>query len=135
MYPENYYYGVTCMPGAKNNPSPDNSVYVFTASFQGEGQQISNLAHELYGHAYFFELSKSTGLNPNHTFGVIGTGVEYDEVLGNLSYNIYGETNQPLVNQINAAVTEALFNYEKNWKQLFVHYCNLYTYASCIYSE
>lgn len=52
--PNSFFYGVTQMPGAENNPSPDSDVHVISASFLNERQRISNVAHELLGHAYFF---------------------------------------------------------------------------------
>ncbi len=115
--PDNYYYGVTCMPDAKENPSPNNSVYIFTASFLSEKEKVSNTAHELYGHAYFYEMSRTNpAINPNHTRGVVGTISEYYEGIGYIEGNIYGPTNTALENQINKVVTTALKNYEKYWK-------------------
>jgi hypothetical protein len=45
-------YGVTLIPGAKSDPSPDNNVYIITSSNLSEKSQAENTAHEGYGHAY-----------------------------------------------------------------------------------
>lgn len=84
-----------------------------TASFLNEEKQVTNTAHELYGHAYFYELSKTSDVNPNHTLGVVGTGTTFVEGYGNLEYNIYGETNLKLMEQINNATYEANRNFKK----------------------
>ena len=112
--PNNYSYGVTNMPGAEYDPSPDNNVYVFTASFLDEKTQARNTAHEAYAHAYFFELSKSDpSINPNHTKGVVGTGYEYDPYLKrNEAYLIFGNTNTKLEDQIKNVEQQAIKNYE-----------------------
>ena len=112
--PSNFSYGVTNMPGMENNPSPNNNVYIYTASFLDEKKQASNTAHEGYGHAYFYELSKSDPtLNPNHTKGVVGTGSEYDsELKMDVPYFIFGNTNTRLEEQINRVERQAIKNYE-----------------------
>ena len=108
----NFYYGVTLMPSASNNPSPDSNVYVFTASFLSEEKKVANAAHELYGHAYFYELKKQgLNVNPNHTRAIIGYGTEKDSLLGELQYPIYGNTNQLLEETIEKMVKESLENY------------------------
>ena len=47
-YPNNYLYGITNLPNAENDPSPDENVYIFTASFLDERTQARNTAHEGY---------------------------------------------------------------------------------------
>ncbi|MFV0505156.1 MAG: RHS repeat-associated core domain-containing protein [Bacteroidales bacterium] len=96
--PENFSYGITMMPNAENDPSPDDNVYIFTASFLSEEKQTSNTAHEGYEHAYFYELSKSDpSINPNHTKGVVGEFSEYDpEFKQNVVGFIFGDTNTRL---------------------------------------
>ncbi|MCL1867702.1 MAG: hypothetical protein FWF72_01970, partial [Paludibacter sp.] len=113
-YPNNFYYGVTNMPNAEYDPSPNANVYIFTASFLNEKKQASNTAHEGYGHAYFFELSKSNpSINPNHTKGVVGTVLEYDlYVKMNVPSFIFGQTNTALENQIKTVEQQAIKNYE-----------------------
>jgi RHS repeat-associated protein len=112
--PTNFAYGVTNLPGAENDPSPNGNVYIFTASFLDEKTQTRNTAHEGYGHAYFFELSKSNpSINPNHTKSVVGSGSEYDpEFKMDVPYFIFGQTNTALENQIKAVEQQAIKNYE-----------------------
>jgi len=112
--PNNFSYGVTNMPGMEHDPSPNNNVYIFTASFLDEKTQTRNTAHEGYGHAYFFELSKNNpSINPNHTKGIVGTGVEYDpDLKKNVPYFIFGQTNTALENQIKMVEKQAIKNYE-----------------------
>ena len=113
--PNNFSYGVTNLPGAENDPSPDNNVYIYTASFLDEKIQARNTAHEGYGHAYFFELKKSDeSINPSHTKGVVGTGSEYDSYTKkNVPYFIFGNTNKKLEEQIKKVEQQAIENYEE----------------------
>jgi len=116
--PKNYSYGVTMMPGAENDPSPDNNVYIFTAEFLSEKKQVSNTAHEGYAHAYFYELSKSdSSIEPSHTYGIIKTVLEYDsESKKNSPSFIFGKTNIKLEERIKVVEFQAITNYEKNKK-------------------
>lgn len=113
---DNFSYGVTNMPGMDNNPSPDDNVYIFTASFLRKKKQVTNIAHEGYGHAYFYELSKKDpSINPNHTRGVVGEGKEYDSELKEyVPYFIFGKgkTNHKLEEQIRKVEQQAIKNYE-----------------------
>jgi RHS repeat-associated protein len=114
-YPNNYSYGVTNLPGAENDPSPNENVYIFTASFLDERIQARNTAHEGYGHAYFYELSKKDpSINPNHTRGKIGVQKEYDpEFKMELVIPIFGKTNIKLEQQISIVEQQALKNYDE----------------------
>ena len=116
-YPNNYLYGITNLPNAENDPSPDENVYIFTASFLDERTQARNTAHEGYGHAYFYELSKKDpSINPNHTRGKIGIQKEYDsELKMEIEFPVFGKTNIRLERQISTVEQQALKNYdEKN---------------------
>ena len=116
-YPNNYLYGITNLPNAENDPSPDENVYIFTASFLDERTQARNTAHEGYGHAYFYELSKKDpSINPNHTLGKIGIQKEYDsELKMEIEFPVFGKTNIRLERQISTVEQQALKNYdEKN---------------------
>ena len=116
-YPNNYLYGITNLPNAENDPSPDENVYIFTASFLDERTQARNTAHEGYGHAYFYELSKKDpSINPNHTRGKIGIQKEYDsELKMEIEFPVFGKTNTRLERQISTVEQQALKNYdEKN---------------------
>ena len=109
---QNYFYGITYIPNAERYPSPDNDVYIFTASFLDERRQVKNTAHEGYGHAYFYELSrKDSSYNPFHTRDVVdNTEVEYE---GNKYFvPVFGLSNTKLEEQIKNVETEAIFNYE-----------------------
>ncbi|GEM_PF-1136831 len=112
--PDNYSYGVTNMSGMEHDPSPNENVYIYTASFLDEKAQARNTAHEGYGHAYFFELRKNNpSINPNHTKGVVDTGVEYDpDLKANVTFFIFGQTNTALENQIKKVEKQAIKNYE-----------------------
>ena len=113
--PDNYRYGVTFLPGAENSPSPDENVYIYTASFLDEKKQACNTAHEAYGHAYFYELSKSNPIyNPYHTRGVVGNQIEHDPVFGDYEVPIFGQTNKLLEEQIKKVEQETIDNYEKS---------------------
>ena len=116
-YPNNYLYGITNLPNAENDPSPDENVYIFTASFLDERTQARNTAHEGYGHAYFYELSKKDpSINPNHTRGKIGIQKEYDsELKMEIEFPVFGKTNTRLERQISTVEQQVLKNYdEKN---------------------
>ena len=52
----NEYKGITELPGALLNASPNQNVYVKTSLLLDDFQQVKNTAHELFGHAYFYEL-------------------------------------------------------------------------------
>ncbi len=113
--PDNYRYGVTLLPGAENSPSPDEDVYIYTASFLSDKMQARNTAHEAYGHAYFYELSKLNPVyNPNHTRGVTGYATENDPVFGSYIVPILGQTNSLLEEQIKKVEQEAINNYENS---------------------
>ena len=112
--PQNYSYGVTNLPGAENNPSIDENVYIYTASFLDERKQARNTAHEGYGHAYFYELSKTdSSINPNHTFGRVGVHKEYDSYFKmEIETPIFGKNNTRLEEQIKIVEQQALKNYD-----------------------
>ena len=115
--PDNFYYGSTYFPGAVNNPSPDENVYIFTASFLNARTQTRNTAHEGYAHGYFYELSKTDkSINPYHTKGIVGSRIEYDPYLKqDVPVFIFGNTNTKLEEQILKVEQQALKNYdEKN---------------------
>ena len=114
-YPQNYSYAVTNLPGAENDPSIDDNVYIFTASFLDERTQARNTAHEGYGHAYFYELSrKNSSINPGHTFIRVGFSKEYDsELKMEIMIPIFEKNNVALEQQIRNVEQQALENYDK----------------------
>ncbi len=88
------------------------------ASFLSEELQVRNTAHEGYGHAYFYELSKNNpSVNPFHTKGVVTSILEYDPDLG-ISYYVpvFGNNNTLLEKRISMVENQAINNYE-NWKE------------------
>ena len=108
--------GVTLLPNNSDSPSPDNNVYIYTSAKLSEERQVENVAHEGFGHAYFYELQQQgQDVNPNHTYE---TGSMHEkDANGN---SIFGTTRIPtnlkLENQINSVVREAKYNYEKYHK-------------------
>lgn len=110
--------GVTLMPGNLHDPSPDDNVYIITSSKLSEGSQVENLAHEGYGHAYFYELKQNgEDVNPNHEYSGAIIGSEWDPEVNRNCFN-YGivDKNVKLINQIETAVSEARQNYQ-SWKE------------------
>ncbi len=115
--PNNYFYGVTNIPGAENNPSPDSNVYIFTASFLSDELQVRNTAHEGYGHAYFYELSKTdASINPFHTSENVKVEYEFDEATGMEIPTLYfRKDNEKLEQQINKVEYEAIKNFHSRY--------------------
>ena len=108
-----YYYGVTHIPNNTDKPSPDNDVHIITWSGLDEEGQVKNTAHEAYGHAYFFELSKSDkNINPNHDNVPILTGVEWNAEFNiNVPVFTVKDMNAKLVKQIKTVENQAVNNY------------------------
>ena len=113
LNPNNYSYGVTHIPNAEFDPSPDNNVYIVTASFLSEEQQAKNTAHEGYGHGYFYELSKTnSSIDPNHQKVVVKTEYEYDEnTKTEIPTFYFNSINYKLEEQIKKVEDEAVKNY------------------------
>ena len=109
--------GVTLIPGNVNDPSPDDNVYIITSSNLSNEEQVSNVAHEGYGHAYLFELQQQgQDVNPNHDYRPTIDGYELDEAT-HFKIPILGRSdkNVTLKKQIEAATLEAKHNYQ-TWK-------------------
>ena len=115
-YPNNFSYGVTNIPNAENDASPNDNVYIYTATFLDKKTQVRNTAHEGYGHAYFYELSKKDALiNPFHTYDIVGHIKEYDDFFKKvILVPIHGKSNSKLEVQISKVENEALENYEES---------------------
>jgi len=111
--------GVTLLPGADIDRSPDDDVYVYTSIFLSEEGQVKNIAHEGYGHAYFYELQQQgQNVNPNHQYEP--TIVEVDPDAENpLDRYAIGrkDMNLRLVKQIEEREREAIQNYRSRKKQ------------------
>ena len=94
--------------------SPNNNVYIFTASFLSPKIQARNTAHEGYGHAYFYELSKTNpSIYPNHTRGVVEYVTQEDPEWGFIGFGVFGLNNFELEKQIKTVEKQAIMNYEK----------------------
>ena len=106
--------GITLIPGAETDPSPDNSVYIFTSEALSKERQASNTAHEGYGHAYFYELQRQgQDVDPYHHYIPILLPPEYDAELG-MEVPVLGrqETNIKLQKQIQVVEKQAMVNYK-----------------------
>ncbi len=104
--------GVTLMPDAKNDPSPDGNVHIITFSGCSDMEQALNVAHEAYGHAYLFELKQQGyDVNPNHTYESNSVGQEWVDYLNTYVYiNGRVDTNENLIDRIRTAQDEVLVN-------------------------
>ncbi len=112
----NYERGVTEMPNAESNPSPDNKVYILVGNNLGEKQQAMTTAHEAFGHAYFYEIYRDVN-KASHTYKSEGS-MYWDN---GLQMNVFEvtkvPTNLPLENQIKTVVKQAENNYDARKKK------------------
>lgn len=114
--PNNYFYGQTLMPNYEKSPSPDDNVYVYSADFLGPRQLVQNIAHELLGHAYFYELSKKDpSIIPGHTFSMqLSVTPIYDAETKTYVYPVVAvKSNTMLEKHIQEIVGYALSNFDK----------------------
>ena len=116
--------GVTLMPyhdgleSFENTyESPDKDVHIYTSLNVSEAKRASNIAHEGYGHGYFYEKSLTDkSFDPFHRYGTQGYILEYDpETQMNMSIFQIGLTNQKLENHIKAVEIRALLNQTINY--------------------
>ncbi len=116
--------GVTLMPyhdgleSFENTyESPDKDVHIYTSLNASEAKRASNIAHEGYGHGYFYEKSLTDkSFDPFHRYGTQGYILEYDpETQMNMSIFQIGLTNQKLENHIKAVEIRALLNQTINY--------------------
>ena len=122
------YRGVTEMPGAENNASPDKDVWVLTSSLASEKLQAKNTAHEGFGHGYIYEQTRDvdkashrsrTATNVYSPTLNFGTKMQGDYIQS-YSYPMFDyETitingNLLLQTQINNVQNETENNYESN---------------------
>ena len=109
---ENFYYGVTSVPNGEDAPSPDNMVYVITSSLLSEGKQAENTAHEGFGHAYFYELSKKDKtIDPWHRYKNQIIKVWNPSEQMNDFEMTFIPTNTRLENQIRIVTSQAIVNF------------------------
>jgi len=122
------YRGVTEMPDAKNNASPDKDVWILTSSFASEKLQARNTAHEGFGHALIYEITKDTNKASHHYQSAsniytptlnFGTKMQGDYIQS-YSFKMFDYTtitvdaNILLNIQINNVQNETINNYESN---------------------
>ena len=110
-----FHRGVTEMPGAKIDPSPDNNIYILVGACLSLEQQVMTTAHEAYGHGYLYDITGSF-IAASHKY-MPEVGMEWDEVSKKESYMlILVDTNKTLADRINIVVNQAKNNYEKRIK-------------------
>ena len=110
-----FHRGVTEMPGAKIDPSPDNNIYILVGACLSLEQQVMTTAHEAYGHGYLYDITGSF-IAASHKF-VPGVRMEWDKELNKESYMLIRvDTNKTLADRINIVVNQAKYNYEKRIK-------------------
>ncbi len=109
--------GVTLLPGAEIDPSPDKDVYIYTSDKLSEERQVKNTAHEGYAHALLYEFKQQgQDVDPNHHFQAV-VKTEIDPDTKQPIYNmIRTETNDVLKQQLRKVETQAVENYRK-WKE------------------
>ena len=113
------YKGLTAFPEAENKPSPDSNVWIQTSSYLAEKEQAMNVAHEAYGHAFFYELHKTDSrYDYQHRYINMAGTPEWDS-----DFNIYvipnirKESNLNLKKQIDIVTKQAGINYDKRRKE------------------
>ncbi len=110
---ESREYGITLIPGAESNPSPDDNVYIITDLLLSPEKQAMNTAHEAYGHAYFYELrQQGNNVNPFHQHKSVNGKEVFDESVGfTVTVAERIDTNTRLHKQIEKVVNQAYNNY------------------------
>ena len=117
-YPNNNYRGVTEVPEAASNPSPDKDVWIVVGNVSSDQEQTITTAHEAYGHAYFYDLQQTTdpSINYNHTFISKGESVWDEQEKMNVYQTTKVPTNTKLEKQIKKVENESKHNYNKQNK-------------------
>ena len=116
---DSFYYGLTRIPNAKENPSFDDNVHIYTAYFLNPRERARNLGHELLGHGYFYELSrKDASVYPFHTFIRKNGKLIYDEECGIWVTELVLEQDQdaPLERWIRRVEEQIYNNYDRREK-------------------
>ena len=114
-YGRDFYRGVTEMPGAMKNPSPDKNVYILIGSCLSLEQQAMTTAHEAYGHGYLYDITGSVEI-ASHAYVSKGR-MEWDEEYKmDVPVLFREDTNITLANRINIVVNQAKNNYERRIK-------------------
>ncbi len=104
--------GVTLIPGAPEEPSSDSNVYIITSSLLPAEGQVSNVAHEAYGHAFLYEQSIcGFDVNPFHDWKSEYTSVYNSEFKTMEFVTVSIDHNTLLVDRIKKATEQAIRNY------------------------
>lgn len=115
---EGQLYGYTTMPNVPDAMSIDEDVHIYTSIYIASlKKRASNIAHEAYGHAYFYELSRTDpNINPLHAEKDTPDG--YDKSSGeSFIYVLKGKGNKALEDQIKTVENIAINNCQnKKWK-------------------
>lgn len=109
-----YENGITLMPNSQVDSSPDNDVYIVTNSLLNEIEQASNLAHEAYGHAYFYDrLINGENVSPYHKYVTTYLGSVWDDEAGfAVAVNGWIDSNAELAEQIISVVNEVISRFQ-----------------------
>ena len=109
-----YEKGMTLMPNSQVDSSPDDDVYIVTNSLLNEIEQASNLAHEAYGHAYFYDrLLNGEDVSPYHKYVTTYLGSVWDDEAGfYVAINGWIDSNTELATQINSVVNEVILRFQ-----------------------
>jgi RHS repeat-associated protein len=109
----NFFRGVTEMPGAKSDASPDNKVYILVGDCLSESQQATTTAHEAYAHGYLFDLTGDY-IKASHTYDSKGRVVWDEELKQHVFESTRVPTNKRLESRIKRVEKQAKKNYEKS---------------------
>lgn len=109
--------GVTSIPNAPEYPSLDNEVHIYISNKTPERTQVRTIAHEGYGHAYFYEL-----LRLGHDVFPFHNWEKHSYIEKNAEDNltdyifVFYDANLQLFDQIRSAMRQAQTNYNSYWK-------------------
>ncbi|MCR5151601.1 MAG: RHS repeat-associated core domain-containing protein [Prevotella sp.] len=113
----NNFRGVTEMPNAGENPSPDDNIYILVGNVLSESQQAYTTAHEAYGHAYVYEHERDV-LAASHTYVSKLELGKWDEEFNVQEFvSIKIPTNLFIEKRINKVVNQAKHNYYEWYKK------------------
>lgn len=123
--PDGGYNGITIMPTTSAGDVNSNNVDIFIFDQLASDERVSTITHELYGHAYFFELNKLIHIElnksihilyPYHTYMNKGYNTYYDyELQATVFEGIKVPTNIVLETWINHVVSIVQTNYHNNY--------------------
>ncbi|MCX4333594.1 MAG: hypothetical protein OSJ55_01815 [Bacteroidales bacterium] len=105
--------GITLIPGAESDQSPDDNVYIITNSLLSPEGQATNTAYEAYGYAYFYELKQQgKDVNPFHKYKFVNGEEVWEPLTESLiTVSSWVDTNIQLYDQIKKVEEQARYNY------------------------